>query len=103
MMLQMDQHKAMGWKTPIWDEYKKIAADAEGKPVPFEEVERFAFYERAKKVRGADCASDERRRSLLSDESCSFNCAWLRTSPRFLCRHTPSLSLASRLSTPTSS
>ena len=29
----------------------QIANDAEARQVPFEEVERFAFYERAKKVR----------------------------------------------------
>lgn len=35
-------------ETPIWDEYKKIAAqysDAE-----FDQIERFAFYERARKA-----------------------------------------------------
>lgn len=46
----MPEHKAAGWKTPIWDVYKQIANDSEGRTVPFEEVERFAFYERAKKV-----------------------------------------------------
>lgn len=38
-------------ETPIWDEYKKIVAkeDDRGDAV-FEEVERFAFYEKAKKA-----------------------------------------------------
>ena len=38
-------------KTPIWDEYKKIVAkeDARG-DAAFAEVERFEFYERAKKA-----------------------------------------------------
>jgi L-fucose mutarotase len=45
----MPEHKAAGWKTPIWAEYKKIVLDANG-PTQFEEVERFAFYERAKKA-----------------------------------------------------
>ena len=35
-------------KTPIWDEYKKVAAKHTDKS--FEEIERFAFYERAKKA-----------------------------------------------------
>jgi L-fucose mutarotase len=34
----------------IWEEYKKILAGREGAEVKVEEVERFAFYERAKKA-----------------------------------------------------
>ncbi|ALS28457.1 RbsD/FucU domain-containing protein [Paenibacillus cisolokensis] len=34
----------------IWDTYKELVAKHEGKPVEFEEIERFAFYERAKKA-----------------------------------------------------
>ncbi|MBQ7160782.1 MAG: fucose isomerase, partial [Clostridia bacterium] len=37
-------------ETPIWDEYKKIAAKHEGNNVRVENIERFAFYERAKKA-----------------------------------------------------
>jgi len=40
-------------KTPIWDEYKKIVADSdEASTVSkgFENVERFAFYDRTKKA-----------------------------------------------------
>ncbi|KAB8130775.1 L-fucose mutarotase [Gracilibacillus oryzae] len=37
-------------KTPIWDDYKAIVADNASEPAAFEEVERFAFYERAKKA-----------------------------------------------------
>ncbi len=37
-------------ETPIWDEYKKIAAKHEGGNVRVENIERFAFYERAKKA-----------------------------------------------------
>ncbi|NIK66776.1 MULTISPECIES: RbsD/FucU domain-containing protein [unclassified Paenibacillus] len=37
-------------KTPIWDEYKAIITQRSGLEEPFEEVERFAFYERAKKA-----------------------------------------------------
>ena len=36
--------------TPIWDEYKEIAAKYEGGNVRVENIERFAFYERAKKA-----------------------------------------------------
>ena len=46
----MPEHKAAGWKTPIWEEYKQIAAAAEGKEVEFQEVERFRFYEEARKA-----------------------------------------------------
>lgn len=42
-------HQA-GWTTPIWDSYRKLAALAKGKEVEFAEVERFAFYEQAKKA-----------------------------------------------------
>ena len=37
-------------ETPIWDTYQALCDRSEGKPVPFEHVERFAFYERAKKA-----------------------------------------------------
>jgi L-fucose mutarotase len=43
-------HQAMGWTTPIKKIYKEIADKAEGRDVPCEEIERFAFYERAKKA-----------------------------------------------------
>lgn len=33
----------------IWEEYRKIAEGAEGKNVSFQQIERFEFYERAKK------------------------------------------------------
>ncbi len=37
-------------ETPIWETYHALCDRSEGRPVPFEEVERFAFYERAKKA-----------------------------------------------------
>jgi len=46
----MPMHVEMGMKTPIWATYQSIVNEAEGREVPFEEVERFAFYERAKKA-----------------------------------------------------
>jgi L-fucose mutarotase len=48
LMGMMPEHKAAGWKTPIWDTYKAVVAEGNGAAVRFEEVERFAFYERAK-------------------------------------------------------
>jgi L-fucose mutarotase len=50
LMGMMPEHKAAGWKTPIWDTYKAVVAEGNGAAVAFEEVERFAFYERAKKA-----------------------------------------------------
>ena len=41
---------AKGLKTPIWDEYKKIVNEAEGKKIGVELVERFAFYDRSKQA-----------------------------------------------------
>jgi L-fucose mutarotase len=37
-------------ETPIWDTYGQIIQERSGFSAPFEEVERFAFYERAKKA-----------------------------------------------------
>ena len=37
-------------ETPIWEVYHDLCDKAEGKEVQFEHVERFAFYERAKKA-----------------------------------------------------
>ena len=48
-MAMMPEHVAAGWKTPIWAEYTKIIA-ASGETADCEEVERMAFYERAKKA-----------------------------------------------------
>ena len=43
-------HTQAGWKTPIWETYKTLVNAGEGKDVEFVEIERFAFYERAKKA-----------------------------------------------------
>jgi len=48
-MAMMPMHIEAGWKAPIKDEYKEIVK-ASGEPSEFEEVERFAFYEQAKKA-----------------------------------------------------
>lgn len=37
-------------ETPIWDEYRTIVQERTGLGEAFEEVERFAFYERAKQA-----------------------------------------------------
>jgi L-fucose mutarotase len=37
-------------ETPIWNTYSQIIQERSGFSAPFEEVERFAFYERAKKA-----------------------------------------------------
>lgn len=37
-------------ETPIWDVYQQLCDKYEGKHVSIEQVERFAFYERAKKA-----------------------------------------------------
>ena len=50
LMQLMPEHKLAGWQTPIWATYQKIIDEAEGRAVPREEIERFAFYERAKKA-----------------------------------------------------
>jgi L-fucose mutarotase len=35
---------------PVWDEFQKLLDSAEGRHIQIERVERFAFYERAKKA-----------------------------------------------------
>jgi len=37
-------------ETPIWSRYREIIADRAGMTDPFEQVERFAFYERARQA-----------------------------------------------------
>lgn len=37
-------------ETPIWEQYRSVIAERTGLTEPFEEIERFAFYERAKKA-----------------------------------------------------
>lgn len=46
LMDRTDSDKAKGLEVPIWKEYQEIL----GKDVSVEMVERFAFYERAKKA-----------------------------------------------------
>lgn len=50
LMQLMPEHKAAGWKTPIWETYASIINAAEGRAVPIHEIERQAFYEAAKKA-----------------------------------------------------
>lgn len=37
-------------ETPIWEQYRRIVAKYHAQPDAFEEIERFAFYERAKQA-----------------------------------------------------
>ena len=39
-----------GLTPPVWEEYRKIVNKEEGREVNFEMIERFEFYERAKKA-----------------------------------------------------
>ena len=48
-MQMAPEHRAAGWKTPVWDVYAAIVAEAGERGVR-EEVERMAFYERAKRA-----------------------------------------------------
>ncbi|XP_072026123.1 fucose mutarotase-like [Amphiura filiformis] len=42
--------KAKNLATPVWQTYQKLLNEAEGKQVKVDQIERFAFYERAKKA-----------------------------------------------------
>ena len=46
----MPEHKAAGWKTPIKATYKTIVEEAEGRAIECVEVERFKFYDEARKA-----------------------------------------------------
>ncbi len=46
-MEMMPEHKAAGWETPIWAKYLGVIA-ASGETAQTGEIERMAFYERAK-------------------------------------------------------
>jgi L-fucose mutarotase len=49
-MAVSEADEKQGVKTPIWNTYKEIINKAEGREVSVTAVERFAFYERAKKA-----------------------------------------------------
>jgi L-fucose mutarotase len=49
-MQLMPEHAAAGWQTPIKAVYKSICEEAEGRTIVCTEIERFAFYEAAKKA-----------------------------------------------------
>ncbi|XP_067014838.2 fucose mutarotase [Anabrus simplex] len=44
------QDAARGVKAPIWDVYSSIVAQSEGDTVVFDKIDRFSFYERAKRA-----------------------------------------------------
>lgn len=50
LMDRVPNDKAKGLKVPVWPKYQEIVDEAEGKTVQMEYVERFQFYERAKKA-----------------------------------------------------
>ena len=50
LMDPTEADKARGVKTPIWDEYKKLVNESEGKTVGVSLIERFDFYKRAEKA-----------------------------------------------------
>lgn len=49
-MAVTDADVKRGVKTPIWGTYQEIINRSEGREVPMKSLERFAFYERAKKA-----------------------------------------------------
>ncbi|KAK7109184.1 fucose mutarotase-like isoform X2 [Littorina saxatilis] len=50
VMQRVPSDEAKNLPVPIWDTYQQIVNASEGKTVKIEQVERFAFYERAKKA-----------------------------------------------------
>lgn len=50
LMAMTDSDKAKGMEVPIWKDYHAICDKHQKPSVEFEMVERFSFYERAKKA-----------------------------------------------------
>ncbi|KAH3707983.1 fucose mutarotase-like [Dreissena polymorpha] len=50
LMDKVPEDKAKGVQTPIWTEYQVIIDNIEGSQVNIEKMERFKFYERAKRA-----------------------------------------------------
>ncbi|XP_022080570.1 fucose mutarotase-like isoform X1 [Acanthaster planci] len=50
VMELVDEHKKAKLPTLVWDKFQALLDAAEGKTVKIEQIERFAFYERAKKA-----------------------------------------------------
>jgi L-fucose mutarotase len=51
VMALMNVHVAAGWKEPpVWATFQAIVDSAENRKMPIEQVERFTFYERAKRA-----------------------------------------------------
>ncbi|ELU09742.1 hypothetical protein CAPTEDRAFT_178290 [Capitella teleta] len=50
LMQRVPEDEAKNLPVPIWDKYQDVVNKAEGKKITMEKVERFAFYERAKKA-----------------------------------------------------
>ncbi|EDV20837.1 uncharacterized protein TRIADDRAFT_31261 [Trichoplax adhaerens] len=46
----VDSDKQRGLKTPVWQVYSDIIEKHEGKKVPLHKIERFEFYDQAKKA-----------------------------------------------------
>ncbi|PIK38147.1 putative fucose mutarotase isoform X2 [Apostichopus japonicus] len=50
LMELVQSDKARGLETPVWTEYQKLINEAESKEIKMAQMERFAYYERAKKA-----------------------------------------------------
>jgi len=59
VMALVPSDEAKGVKAPIWDEYRKILVDEEKRDIKVEHVERFQFYERAKKCFAVIASGEE--------------------------------------------
>lgn len=46
----VDSDKTLGLQVPVWKEFQQILDKTQEKPVKPELIERFQFYERAKKA-----------------------------------------------------
>ena len=66
LMDPTEADKARGVKTPIWDEYKKLVDESEGKIVGVSLIERFDFYKRACLLYTSPSPRDKRQSRMPS-------------------------------------
>ena len=55
-----------GEPAPIWNEYQRLLDSAEGRHIAIEQVERFAFYDRAKQTFGVVATGEPRCTAISS-------------------------------------
>lgn len=75
------EFKASGWTPPVWDTYKRIVHSHDAREeVPFEMLDRFEFYNRAKRAFAVVATGEESLfgNIILKSASLLFSCSHVR-------------------------